>query len=384
MPNNKKPLYEVIYRQYKTRIISGELVPGTRLPTEKKISADFNVSRITVTRALKDLELGKYIRRIKGSGSYVTDRQWKSGSFTGPEGTANRKSLDFISLILPFEGDFSSEYLKGIEDTAKGEGYFVTLHNSAEDPEHEIEIIEDVLNKGSHGLIIYPASETANLHMYSSLMIQSYPFVLIDRKIPGIDTTLVSADNLKGFEEITSSLIELGHRKIVFVGTSVSTISSEQDRYKGFCQAHINHGISLMKKNMYSFRDAEKIPADYCPQCSREKRMINFFLDLLESLEPAVRPTAVAAVNDLLARLIMTTAIERNISIPGDYSLTGFDNLPYAAHLPVPLTTVEQPAYEIGRLAAGTLFKRLRNRALPQEILTVAPSLIIRDSAAPV
>lgn len=382
MTNNKKPLYEQIYRQYKTKILSGEFPPGTRLPTEMEISKSFGVSRITVTRALKELELENFIKRIKGSGSYVTEREWQSGEPAKGKAAAG-KSLDFISLILPFHEEFSSLYLKGIEDIAKEQGYFVTMHNSDEDSEHEIEIIEETLSRGSQGLIVYPSSETANLHMFSNLMIRNFPFVLIDRKIPGIETSIVTADNRKGFQEVTSHLIESGHKKIAFVGTWVNRISSEQERYKGFCQAHINHGVPLMKKNLYSFSDVESIPEGYRKDLDEEHRSINYLFDLLEELPADEKPTAIAAVNDMIARLTMSVALERGVAIPELYSLTGFDNLPYAEHLPVPLTTVEQPAYEIGREAARVLFRRIKDPSCPVEDLTIEPLLITRNSTAP-
>lgn len=218
--------------------------------------------------------------------------------------------------------------------------------------------------------------------MFSNLIIRKHPFVLIDRKIPGIETSFVSADNKKGFEEITAHLIDQGHKKIAFVGTWVNSVSSEQERYKGFCQAHINHGIPLMKKNLYSFSDAEGIPADYRQELDSDSKKIHYLLDLLEALPVDERPTAIAAVNDLIARHILMTARDRDISIPGDYSLTGFDNLPYAAHLPVPLTTIEQPAYEIAKQAAQILFRQIKDGESPQEDLVIAPRLVIRNSTS--
>ncbi|MBB6479933.1 GntR family transcriptional regulator [Spirochaeta isovalerica] len=380
MASDKKPLYEIIYRQYKIKILSGELPPGTRLPTEMEIAGEFKVSRITVTRALKELELEKFIRRVKGSGSYVTEKEWQSASDSSSSPSGNKNGLNFISLILPFDEEFSTIFLKGIEDEAKKKGFLVTFHNTAEDSDQEVEIIEDVLSKGSRGLIIYPFSETSNLHMYSSLLIRKFPFVLIDRKIPGIETSIVSVDNKKGFEEITSHLIEQGHRKIVFVGSWVNRISSEQERYNGFCQAHINHGVPLMKKNLYSFSDAEAIPDGYRENLDKDIRKIHYLLDILEKYPAEERPTAIAAVNDLIARLIMTTAQERGIAIPSFYSLTGFDNLPYAAHLPIPLTTVEQPAYEIGKQAAEILFRAIDRQENQPVSCTIPPHLIIRES----
>ena len=242
--------------------------------------------------------------------------------------------------------------------------------------------MDEARRRGSAGLIIYPASQTANLRMFSSLLIEKYPFVVIDREISGLETSLVCADNRKGFEEITGHLIELGHRRIAFVGTTINTISSEQERYQGFCRAHIGHRIPLIKKNLYSFQDLQNMPDNYRPGATFEMKAAHYLLDSLEALPPGERPTALAAVNDLTARCLMEAAGERRIAIPETYSLTGFDNLPYAAHLPVPLATVELPAYEIGRKAAEVLFRKRENPDRRPEKHTIAPRLVPRRSAA--
>jgi len=376
---SKSPLYEVIYRKYEEDIKSGRILPGTKLPTEMEIAGDFNVSRITVTRALKELETRRFIHRIKGSGSYVNSTgEWQTETAPPPESSG----MAIISLVLPFEGSFSSDFLKGIEDAAKGHNYYVTFHNSSDNPDTEKQIIEDLITRGSSGIVVYPVSTTENLDLYSRLLIRRFPLVLIDRTIPGLDTSLVWTDNRKGFYDITGHLLKLGHTKIIFVGSAVNSISSEYQRYRGFCQAHLDHRLPLMKMHLYSEEDCREIPGDYRPEEPQDNREIHYLLDYLENLEEPVRPTAIAAVNDLIAELIISTALKRGISIPGDYSVTGFDNLPFAAHLPVPLTTVAQPVYEIGRMATEELFRKIQTPGRKGTVRTIASHLIIRESTA--
>ena len=359
-------------QHYKVRIITGEIAPGNKLPTENEIAKLFNVSRITVVRALKELEIGGFIHRIKGSGSYVNDGDWKN------ENTSSSQSI--ISLVLPFEGSFSSDYLRGIEEVAKDHGYFVTFHNSSDNPETEKRIINEIISRGSHGIILYPTVPPYNMELYSSLSINKYPFVLIDRKIPGLDLSLIWANNQKGFYDITTHLLKLGHKKIIFVGSSIYSISSEYQRYQGFCRAHIDHKVPLVNKHLFSNDDLKTIPSDYRPKEENLQRACNFLFDILNNIEQADRPTAIAAVNDEIAEKFISTAIERGISIPQDFSITGFDNLPFSSHLPVPLTTVSQPAYDIGRAAAKELFKRIKFPDGKSTIHTVDVSVIIRKS----
>lgn len=376
---SNSPKYEVIYNEYKNKIISGEILKGVKLPTEMEIASQFKVSRITVTRALKELETRNFIHRIKGSGSYVNDKSsWNSRS----KGAEKDQQLSIISLILPFEGKFSYDIFRGIEDVAKENNYLVTFHNSSDLPATEGELISELKSKGSHGMIIYPATGAENMDVFSRLIIEKFPFVLIDRKVYGIESSLVWTDNQKGFYDITNHLLDLGHKRIVFAGNSVYQTSSELNRYNGFCQAHIEKGIPLMHKNLFSAEELKNIPDDYMSDESAEERICHHILDQFESMPPQERPTAIAAVNDQTAAVIIKTAMKRGIRIPEDYSVIGFDNEPYASHLPVPLSTVEQPVYEIGRKAAEELFKRIKNPEKKVTSQTVAPKILIRKSTS--
>jgi GntR family transcriptional regulator, arabinose operon transcriptional repressor len=374
----KKPLYEMIYQHYQKEIISGKRNSkrNSKLPTEKEIAKEFKVSRITVIRALTELELKKYIQRIQGSGSYVTEGEWKTLQVADDTG----KKLSIISLVLPSFDKLSADVLKGVEDVAKQRNYFVTYHNSANISRTEKKIIKEIISSGSDGMILYPTETFDNMELYSSLMIKNFPLVLIDRKIPGLEMSLICVDNQKAFYELTNHLIELGHTRIIFVGIAVHSISSEFDRYKGFCAAHIDNGLPLLKRHLFSNEDIEKIPVDYRPKEPLGRRECHYLFDILEDLNPTERPTAIAAVNDIIAELIMSVALERGISIPDKYSVSGFDNLPFSAHLPVPLTTVSQPSYEIGRKAALELFERIKSPSKPNIIYNIDAKLITRDS----
>jgi DNA-binding LacI/PurR family transcriptional regulator len=368
----KIPLYEKIMQHYKVKIITGEFLPGKQLPTENAIAQEFHVSRITVVRALKELEIGRFIHRIKGSGSYVNNGDWKT------KNAPSNQSI--ISLVVPFADNFSPDIFKGIEEVAKKHGYFVTFHNSSDDLITEKNIVNEIIARGSHGIILYPTVPPYNMELFSKLSINKYPFVLIDRKIPGLDLSLIWANNQKGFYDITAHLLELGHKRIIFVGSSVYSLSSEFERYQGFCKAHIEHEVPLLNKHLYWEADIKTIPSDYKPKEEFLKRVCNYLLDTLEKIDQSERPTAIAAVNDQIAGAIISTALERGISIPQKYSVTGFDNLPFAPHLPAPLTTVAQPAYEIGKEAAKELFKHIKSPARKPTVHTVDVSVIIRKS----
>jgi len=371
----KNPLYEIIFKDYEKKILSGKLQPGDKLPTEKEISSIYHVSRITATRGLNELAFRKLIRRIKGSGSYVN-----AVEVTEKEPPRLEDHMSIISLVLPLEGRFSAEILQGIEDVAKEQNYFVTFHNSEGNPVIEKEIIEEIMYRGSRGIILYPSSPSENLDLYSGLLIDHYPIVLIDRKIPGVEMPLVWADNQKGFYDITKYLLDLGHRRIAFISTSVFDISSEMERYYGYCKAHVDHAVPLMAKHLFSEKDMRNLPPDYKPELPLFQREAHKLFDLFDSMNQNERPTALATVHDVVARELITAAVERGLKIPGDYSITGFDDIPSAAHLVVPLTTIAQPIREIGRVAAKELFYAINQPGNQPRTVTIEGKLIKRRS----
>jgi GntR family transcriptional regulator of arabinose operon len=379
MASGKRPLYEVIFSDFQKRILSGDIEPGTKLPTEMELSAMYSVSRITATRALKELELHGLIHRIKGSGSYVNQpgtstqkrRRWPDGH------------LSLISLVVPFNADISFDIFKGIEDVAMNHDYFVTFHNSGEDAVEEKRLVEDIIARGSHGVIIYPAARSNNQDLYSSLLIDKYPFVLIDHRVQGLETSLVWGDNFEGFRSVTAHLLNEGHRRIILVGTDIYGISSETERYRGFCQAHLDAGVPLLRKHMYDLHDAPDNPSIESADDSTLSGAVEYLFDILGDIPEDSRPTGIAAVNDATAQRIISVAVRRGISIPQDYSVTGFDNLPWSAGLNVPLTTVDQPMAEMGRKAARELFRRIADPSGTVRCETVRSRLVIRQSTAP-
>ncbi|TFH26093.1 MAG: LacI family transcriptional regulator [Promethearchaeota archaeon] len=199
-------------------------------------------------------------------------------------------------------------------------------------------------------------------------------------KISGLELPIIWTDNQRSFYTITRHLLELGHKKIIFIGTSIDSISSESERYKGFCQAHIDFKVPLLAKHRYSRYDADSLSPQYKPDLDFGHRAIHYLFDILEDLPVSERPTAIAAVNDFIAEMIISVAFERHISIPDDYSVTGFDDRTFASYLSVPLTTIAQPTNEIGRIAALELFERIKSPLLPPVNRKLDGQLIIRKS----
>ncbi len=376
----KIPLYQTIVDYFQKELSMGKLSTGDQIPTELELSVMFGVSRITVIRAVKELEHLGLVYRVKGKGSFVTDSNGWQGLAESSETGKGGSSLPMLSVVLPFNEQLGYDLLTGVEKVCEEAGLYVTFHNSHGDYEREKEIIEKLKTDRVRGIIVYPCSSLRNIDVFSDLLIRKFPFVIIDRNIEGLETPLVVSNNYQGSYDITQHLIQLGHRKIAFVGSSMKQFLSAHDRYRGYCQALVDAEITLRTEWLIDdfcevVTDKDISAGDYPDQYFAAAEII---LKRLMALEQ--RPTALVVANDITAMYVVKTALHMGISIPAELSVTGFDNLSFAEHLEVPLTTMEQFFVTMGEKAAAMLVNQ-RSGQKPKRIV-LDTQLIVRNSTS--
>jgi len=372
------PKYQKIADDFMEKIEKGELGPSDRLPTEAELGRTYGVSRITVTHAIHILQNRNLVYRVKGSGTFISKRSTAGGP---SRGTRSSNDMSFISVIFPRgEQDGAHETLIGIESECSKGGFYVTIHNSKSKPVLEHNIIMNLLGQGCGGIIIYPcSSELHNMDVYSELIIRDFPFVVIDRRIDLLRVPFVACDNEKAMRDLVAHLIAKGHKRIGFFCNSTEAVSSERERCRGYCEAHIAAGLSVKPELLFRVsRDLGIIPdlSDVDDQDNRHfgEAALSYFLNARET------PTCVVAVNDILAIALLKAAIAKGVRVPTDLSITGFDDLYVAAHIEVPLTTMRQPFETIGSEAARLLFNRIKGKANPTAEIRVPAEIVIRDS----
>ncbi|MEF3306732.1 LacI family DNA-binding transcriptional regulator [Paenibacillus sp. GYB003] len=355
MTKDSKPLYSLIVDELKKQISSGDYKPEDQLPTEADLGARFGVSRITTRRALEELERDGYIYRIKGSGSFV-----KSIRRSPSDGRSDAAG-SMVSLILPTEADRGTMgYIRGASEWLNANGYYLSIHQSDYDSQKERSLLETLAKDGIAAIILYPRNDLSNYDVLHRLYLYEYPIVTIDKYYDSLPLVSVVSDNFDGTYKAVSRLVELGHRKIGFLsGFSIESTSSVRDRYFGYCQALKDHGIPVdsrhVRLHMRPYRD--------------EVGVDRFYAELLESyLSDGI--TAVQTENDLVAANMLNRFLDAGLRIPNDFSIVGFDNNPVTEHLIVPLTTVEQQFYEIGRKAAEIIVDWLNGtKPAPEKVL---------------
>jgi DNA-binding LacI/PurR family transcriptional regulator len=332
------------------------------------------VSRTTTTRAVKELENEGLIYRVRGKGTFVRENaEWRQ----------NQQRSRLISFVVPFSREGGSGYVivNGAEAQAARAQQLLTIHNSQSSRDRERQIILELMEHRIEGLVLFPQSSLENHDILSRLLIERIPLVLVDRRVMGIDASFVAVDNIQGMADMVRHLAGLGHRRIAYMGNTRTATLSEQDRFIGFCRGMVTSGIPL--RDEYLCIEDEIHPPQGTARPHGHEILLAFVLQTLERLfalpDP---PTAIAAVNDYTAMMVVKSALARGIAVPRKLSITGFDDMPMVPHLEVPLTTVAQPFAEIGETAVRMIQKLIADPDTPAETFLLPTQLVIRESTA--
>ncbi len=355
---NMIPAYRIIINSLTDKIQREIYKPGEKLPSESQLMEEFNTSRITVTRALKELELTEVIFRIKGKGSFVSENK------------IIRNKI--ISLIIPHKADFFSggqQYIRSVYKYCKKAGYLCSVHYSEQSSSREKDILEELINHNIAGVIFYPISNK-NIDSISRLLISGCPIVLLDRKLEEIDIPVVESDNLNGAYNLVQYMVDMGHKKIAFIGELDS--DSARERYKGYCRALYDNKIVI---------DSGIVISQYSDLLQQDKQHIlsaENALSLVDLLDKSVsNVTALFCINDYVAFRISEALKIRNKKIPQDISIGGFDNLHYFPERSIELATVEQDFSQIGQSSVDLMIK-LINRSEEYELENIIATKLIK------
>ena len=273
-----------------------------------------------------------------------------------------KKQTYLIGLVVPdIMSSFFPEIIQGIEEVAAKEGYSIILCTSEDDTDREIKYIELLLSKGVDGLIISPVFGSDVIDLDEIISGDEKPVVYIGSKVPGVKGLFVSVNDEKIGYIATKHLLQLGHRNIIHLAGNPHAMLSRQ-RLKGFQKALREFGLPVDSKKI--------IPSGFTifSGVQAMERVLN--------MQP--RPTAIYAVCDTAAIGAMQVIRNADLSIPQDIAIVGTDDLNFAELIEIPLTTVSQPKYQMGEIAAQKLFQKIAGKPVRDSILET--KLIIRDS----
>ncbi len=331
--------------------------PSLRI-TIKDVAAQAGVSVPTVSKVIN----GRY-----GVSAATFARVQAVIDELGYEASLVARSLrnhqtNVIGILVADLEPFSTELLKGAANAIRNSGFELVVYSAGGRTDARLGWERRYLSRLSGTLIDGAVLVTPTVVdvRYGA------PIVAVDPHTGSSDLPTVDSDNLHGARLATEHLIGLGHRRIALLAGRPD-LQSAQLREAGYRQAMTAAGIAISD-------DLIRI-GGYDAAISTEAAR-----ELLSQTDP---PTGVFAANDVSAIATIAAATDLGLRVPADLSVVGFDNVPDSALCSPPLTTVEQPIHEMGRIATEILIRLIRGETVETTHVTLATRLIVRHSTQP-
>lgn len=274
-----------------------------------------------------------------------------------------RGTTKTVGVIIPtIQNPFFWQILLGISGELQAAGYsvYLSLH-----PERGDGALRELVQQRVDGFILLVAVKRLSLPLMNYLRQSGRPTVEITGTEAEFDC--VNHSYASGTRELMAHLLNLGHRRIGFI-YGVSQEMQGLDRLIAYRQALQEAGIP----------DSEALEA-HCGDTMKDAYEATYSL-----LNRPERPTALVVINDMLATAVMRAAGDLGLTIPGDLSVAGFDDIPSSSYMMPRLTTVSGDAEESGREAVRLLLRRFAEPHLPQQVTKAGMHLIVRESTGPV
>ncbi|QGQ95305.1 GntR family transcriptional regulator [Paenibacillus psychroresistens] len=392
MNNERQPLYMQIQEHFKHLITTGILVEEDKIPTEKELMERFNVSRITVANALTQLAKDRWIYRIPGRGSFVQGKsipQPITQSYDRLEvnelqptpiveesikpPATNRRQM--IALLIPsLEDYFALRLIQGIKSTLDESRYYFAIVLTNDNKDREKEAIIELIQKGAAGLIIFPIDAESYNEEILTLKMKKYPFVLIDRHLPGVETNVVSSNNYLGSQLAVSYLWDQGHRNIAIVTDSPLSTVTVESRIAGYMEA-LKQKNALINPALI----LTEFKVDYKIGVDENHPLYRYIRNKLA--------TAYITLNAKLGLHIAAIAQRLELNVPNDLSILTFDDPSSGIDESGSFTHIAQSEVEIGKQAAEVLLELLNQNEIASgkyRKIVLQPKLIVRKSTGPI
>lgn len=354
----EKSKYQFVMAEIRKGIADGVYQEEGKLPGENELARMHSVSLITVRRALSELVSAGEIVRIKGKGTFVKDHL-QSQSTSSASSNGDFKVVTLVILDYENADDSMLKIIGGAQSALSKKGYSMVIECSNSNEDKETEILDRCIHTNMNGMLIFPIGSGKSTSKLREIKSKGIPFVLLDRSIDNFPSSLVTSNNVDGTYQMTNYLAGLGHESIAFACTAPG-LSAEKERLEGYKTA-------LMEKNL-----------PYHPGLLIEHAYDE--MDRLMDMAKKKMITAIVCVNDGLARVVIERLGQCGLAVPGDISVTGFDDSLLGQAFIPPITSVKQQFEKLGRVAAEQLVRAME-KGEGNAISWLPVKLAIRDSA---
>ena len=333
-------------------------------PTIDDVAKRAGYSKATVSAVLNDMDTVKESTREKIR-AVMEELNYRPRT-TARNGFKPSKARTLGLIIKELDNPYYAQILAGARSYAHDKGYTVLSASSEGDYEAEKDIVEALKAKDVDGLIIIPLlGAKTDLSYLFDLMRRNFPFVLLE-EIWGVQASVIDVNNVDASKRAVQYLIEQGHTRIAhFAGPEYSMHSEE--RIEGIRMAY--------SESHLIFDERIIVPVGAYLEDGYRKG-----LKYVEENRDRL-PTAITCYNDLVAIGLMRALAELGVRVPDDVSVMGYDDIDILDYLPLPLTSMRVPKYEMGRKAAEMLIEHIEsNKKLPPRKIYLEAELVIRKS----
>ena len=334
--------------------------------TLRDIAKALNLSVSTVSRALTDsYQIGDVTKKLvldyANTHHYIPNRMAR--------GLKEGKSRTIGVVVCSLDNIFVSQMLDGIDQHCTEQGYQIIIMQSKESFDQEKACVNLLYAGGIDGLLISPTYQTTDFDYLKTLQSAGLPIVLFDRLSDQLQTHKVSVDNFKGAYNATTHLIKNGYRKIAHVNSDTK-LSMAKERFEGYQKALADAEITFDEKLV-----------KFCDTSTANLLEQNLLKAIKELMLLEDRPDAIFTATDRLSTKGLLTLQQLGYKIPQDVALIGFSNTDLADALNPSLSTIYQPSFEIGKLAAKQLLSLIKKDAGIYDTVLLDTELHVRMSS---
>jgi LacI family transcriptional regulator len=331
--------------------------------TIKDIAEKLNVSVATVSRAMRNSS------EIKKETKLAVLEMAKELDYHPNlvASSLSSKKSNIIGVVVPtINRYFWSNSIAGIENIAYNKGYKVMIFQSGESYEKEVAIVETLANSRVDGIIIAFSKETETFDHIQHILDREIPVVLFERTCGTIRTSMIKTDDINGTKEIVNHLIMRGKKHIAYIGGPL-TLGVCRERYEGFRIAHEEAGLKVNENLVVELEDFNFKLAG--------KALGNLWKQNL-------KPDAIFCFADILAIGALHKAQKLGIKVPGELAIAGFGNDITGKYITPSITTMSQPSFEMGEMAARIILKTVESDDKPviNQEKKILPTLLVRES----
>jgi LacI family transcriptional regulator, galactose operon repressor len=330
-------------------------------PSVKDVASAAGVSLGTVSNVLNRPD------RVSASTRARVERAMTDLGFVRNESArqlraGRSRTLGYV--MLDASNPFFTDVARGIEDFAEQQDLSLFLCNSDNRAERERAYLDRLEQQRVQGILVTPVN--ADSDAFARLSARGTPVVVVDRTPRDRSHCSVAVDDVLGGELATGHLLELGHRRVAFVG-GPETLGQVRDRLEGARLAVRAAGLPAGALTV-----AHTSALTVAQGRSAGERIAGISL--------ADRPTAAFCANDLLALGLLQQCVTLGMRVPADLAIVGYDDIEFAAAAAVPLSSVRQPRHRLGRRAAELLYDETHNPDHAHEQILYTPELVVRAS----